>query len=100
MSLRPATRRTCSFRQLVSRLDTERADLIRLEERRQLYQERLLPQMAQQAEASLAAYNNADGDFAEAVRARIAELDAKISALDIDVNRQQTIARINYLLAR
>ncbi len=87
-------------RQLVSRLETERADLIRLDERRRLYRERLLPQMAQQAEASLAAYNNADGDFSEAVRARIAELDAKIGALGIDVARQQTIARINYLLTQ
>ena len=40
------------------------------------------------------------GDFAEAVRARIAELDAKIDALAIDVARQQTLARIDYLLTR
>jgi outer membrane protein TolC len=92
------TERDLLIRQLVSRLDAERAELIRLDQRRALYQERLLPQMSQQAEASLAAYNNADGDFAEAVRARIAELDAKIDSLDIDVARQQTLARINYLL--
>jgi outer membrane protein TolC len=93
------TQRDLLIRELVSRLDTERAELIRLEQRRSLYQERLLPQMGQQAEASLAAYNNADGDFAEAVRARIAELDAKIDALGIEVARQQTLARIGYLLA-
>ena len=75
-----------------------RSELIRLNQRSALYQDRLLPQMSQQAEASLAAYNNADGDFAEAVRARIAELDTKIDALDIDVARQQTLARISYLL--
>ncbi len=86
------------IRELVSRLDTQRADLIRLNERRALYAERLLPQMSQQAEASLAAYNNADGDFAEAVRARIAELDTKIDALGIEVARQQTLAQIGYLL--
>ncbi len=86
------------IRELVSRLHTERADLIRLDERKALYARRLLPQMSQQAEASLAAYNNADGDFAEAVRARIAELDSKIEALDIEVARQQTLARIGYLL--
>lgn len=86
------------IRELVSRLDTQRADLIRLDERQALYADRLLPQMSQQAEASLAAYNNADGDFAEAVRARIAELDTKIEALEIEVARQQTLARIGYLL--
>jgi len=92
------TDRDLLIRELVSRLDTERAELIRLDQRRQLYRERLLPQMSQQAEASLAAYNNADGDFAEAVRSRIAELDAKIDSLEIDVTRQQTLARIHYLL--
>ncbi|MGD8417623.1 MAG: TolC family protein, partial [Pseudomonadales bacterium] len=61
-------------RQLVASLQTARAEFDRLNERRRLYDRRLLPQMSQQAEASLAAYNNADGDFAEAVRARIAEL--------------------------
>jgi len=87
-------------RQLVAELQTGRAELARLNERRALYVERLLPQMSEQAEASLSAYNNADGDFAEAVRARIAELDTKIDALAIDVARQQTLARLNYLLTR
>jgi len=87
-------------RQLVAELETGRAELARLNERRALYAERLLPQMSQQSEASLSAYNNADGDFAEAVRARIAELDTKIDALAIDVARQQTLARLNYLLTR
>jgi hypothetical protein len=54
--------------------------------------------MAEQAKAALAAYNNDDGDFAEAVRARIAELNARIESLDIAVARQKTIAQINYLL--
>jgi hypothetical protein len=55
--------------------------------------------MAEQAEASLTAYNNDDGDFAEAVRARIAELNAKIDALGIAVERLQVITHMNYLLA-
>jgi outer membrane protein TolC len=93
------TERTLLVRELVSRLDTMRAELIRLEQRKALYQNRLLPQMGEQAEASLSAYNNADGDFAEAVRARIAELDAKIDALAINVARQQTLAGIDYLLS-
>lgn len=86
-------------RRLVAQLESATVELTRLEERHVLYAERLLPQMSDQAEAALAAYNNDDGDFAEAVRARIAELNARIEALVIAVERQKTIARINYLLA-
>jgi len=56
--------------------------------------------MAEQAEASLAAYNNDDGDFAEAVRARIDVFNAKIEGLVIAVERQKIIAQINYLLVQ
>jgi hypothetical protein len=55
--------------------------------------------MALQAEAALTAYDSDDGDFAEAVRARIAQLNAKIEALVITVEQQQTIVKINYLLS-
>ena len=86
-------------RRLMAELETASVQLARLDERQALYADQLLPQMAEQAEASLTAYNNDDGDFAEAVRARIAELNAKIDALAIAVDRQKTIAQINYLLA-
>ena len=85
-------------RRLVAELETASVQLARLSERDALYADQLLPQMTEQAQAALAAYNNDDGDFAEAVRARIAELNAKIEALDIAVARQKTIAQINYLL--
>ena len=52
--------------------------------------------MHEQAEASLSAYTNDDGDFAEVVRARIAELNARIDALDIEIERLKTIAQLNY----
>lgn len=94
------TGHTLLVRQLVAELDSALVALIRENERLALYESRLLPQMSQQAEASLAAYNNADGDFDEAVRARIAELDSKIEALAIGVSRQQIRARIGYLLTR
>ncbi len=87
-------------RQLMAELETARVQLERLDERQILYTEQLLPQMVEQASASLTAYNNDDGDFAEAVRARIAELNAKIDALDIAVERQKIITQINYLLAQ
>jgi len=85
-------------RKLMAELDTSNVRLMRLNERRTLYDQQLLPQMAEQAEAALAAYNNDDGDFAEAVRARIAELNAKIDFLAIKIERLKTIAELNYLL--
>ena len=85
-------------RKLMAELETAAIQLVRLNERAALYDEQLLPQMSEQAEAALAAYNNDDGDFAEAVRARIAELNAKIDYLDIRVDRLRTIAELNYFL--
>ncbi len=78
-----------SYKSLVSQLK-------RLDERQKLYQKTLLPQMNEQAVASLSAYTNDTGDFAEVVRSRIAELNAQIDALSIDVDRQKIIAQINY----
>lgn len=84
------------LRQLKAGVETARAQLSNLNDRKALFDTELLPQMAEQAEASLTAYTNDDGDFAEVVRARIAELNAKIDALNIDVDRQKTIIQLNY----
>ena len=59
----------------------------------------LLPQMSQQVEASLTAYTHDDGDFAEVIRAKIAELNAKIDSLEITVNIAKAKVQLNYLLA-
>lgn len=93
------TERALLLRRLYASLETERSRLALLEERQRLYEERLLAEMQEQAAASLAAYTNDDGDFAEVVRARIAVLNANIEALDIDVQRLMSISQINYLLA-
>ena len=92
------TQRRLLLRQLLSAFETSRSQLLSLDERQALYVTQLLPQMSEQSEASLSAYNNDYGDFAEAVRARIAELNAKIEMLNIQVERQKQIAQINYLL--
>ena len=84
------------LRKLKAEFKTSRAQLYRLDERKALFENELLPQMEEQAEASLTAYTNDDGDFAEVVRARIAELNAQIDALNIDVDRQKTIIQLNY----
>ena len=84
------------LRKLIAQFESNRSKLVRLNERQKLYQERLLPQMHDQAEASLTAYTNDDGDFAEVVRSRIAELNASIDALNINVERQKSIIQLNY----
>ncbi|MFN2353371.1 MAG: TolC family protein [Desulfopila sp.] len=84
------------LRQMIAEFEKNRAQLNRLTQRQQLYQDRLLPQMHEQTEASLTAYTNDDGDFAEVVRARIAELNARIELLNITVAKQKAIIRLNY----
>ena len=94
------TEKALLLRSMIAAFDAQRARLHRLDERRELYQTRLLAEMATQAEASLTAYTNDDGDFAEVVRARIAELNAKIDALDIEVDRLKAISRLNYFFTK
>ncbi len=88
------------LRNLISAFESEKVQWLKLSERQDLYQNRLLPQMHDQAEASLTAYTNDDGDFSEVVRARIAELNALIDALNINVDRQKTLVQLNYYLLK
>ena len=90
------TKKWALVRKMIAGFEKNRTQLNRLNERQHLYQSQLLPQMSEQAEASLTAYTNDDSDFAEVVRARIAELNAQIAALDIDVEKQKTIIQLNY----
>jgi outer membrane protein TolC len=93
------TEKSLALRKMMASFEAQRARLRRLDERRVLYRERLLEEMQEQAEASLTAYTSDDGDFSEVVRARIAELNARVEALDIDIDRLQTISQLNYFFA-
>ena len=88
------------LRKMIADFEKQRAQLNRLNQRSELYQETLLPQLHEQAEASLTAYTNDDGDFAEVVRARIAELNGRLAALKIDVERQKTVVQLNYFFMK
>jgi outer membrane protein TolC len=94
------TERLLLLRDIIAAFGGAREQLVKLDARQQLYRQRLLPQMHQLAQASLNAYTNDDGDFAEVVRARIAELNASIESLAIDVERQKMMARLNYFLTQ
>ncbi|WDE14658.1 TolC family protein [Thalassomonas haliotis] len=91
------TEKLLLLRQLMSAFYTGKAKLTRFKQREVLYRQALLPQIHIQAEASLTAYTSDDGDFAEVVRARIAQLNAEIDALAIKVGIEKTLLELNYL---
>lgn len=94
------TEKLLLVKQMLVAIEKELRQLNRLAQRQTLYQEKLLKQTHDQAEASLTAYTNDDGDFAEVVRARIAELNTRIAALNIEVDVMKTTARLNYFLTQ
>lgn len=61
-----------------------------------MYREQILPQMSQHSDAALNAYTNDLGDFSEVVRAKIAELDAQITTIGINVTKRKALAAIQY----
>lgn len=93
------TEKSLMLREMRSGFETARAQLLRLTQRQQLYQRRLLGETQQHAEASLTAYTNGSGEFSDAVRARISELNARIDALNIDIERLKIVAQLNYFFS-
>ncbi|SEL21063.1 Outer membrane protein TolC [Colwellia chukchiensis] len=85
------------LRQLLGSYASAKGRLLKLKKRQALYKNRLLPQIHDQALASLTAYTNDDGDFAEVVRARIAVLNAEIDELTLNVDEQKIHLELNYL---
>ncbi len=91
------TEKLLLLRQLLGSYSSAKGRLLRLKDRQNLYKSKLLPQIHDQAEASLTAYTNDDGDFAEVVRSRIAVLNTEIDELTIDVEEQKINLELNYL---
>lgn len=91
------TEKLLLLRQLLGAYSSAKGRLLSLKHRQSLYKTKLLPQIHDQAQASLTAYTNDDGDFAEVVRARIAVLNAQIDALALEVEEQKLHLELNYL---
>lgn len=91
------TEKLLLLRQLIGSYSSAKGRLQRLKERQELYSTKLIPQIHDQAEASLTAYTNDDGDFSEVVRSRIAVLNAEIDELTLDVEEQKIHLELNYL---
>lgn len=94
------SQRLLQIRALQAQARTALARIDRLDERINLYQQTLLPQMEEQASAALSAYNNDDGDFAEAVRARIAQLNAHVELIQMQAQRAKHLADFRYLTSK
>lgn len=93
------TERVLQARSLQAKARGALARVEQLDDRIALYQNTLLPQMEEQASAALTAYDNDDGDFAEAVRARIAELNARVELIQMVAERASNLASFRYLTA-
>lgn len=87
------------MKKLLAGLTSEIARLNNLTARKSLYKDKLLLQNQEQADVTLTAYTHDDGFLSDVIRARIAQLNAQIVALEIDTQIAQTIARINYYLS-
>jgi outer membrane protein TolC len=85
------------LRDLLSQAQIAWSTQQRLMQREALFDDKILKQTKEQAEASLTAYTNDDGDFVEVVRARIDDLNARIDALNIQIELLKTQAQLNYL---
>jgi hypothetical protein len=91
------TEKILLLRQLLAAYSSAKGRLLRLKERQTLYKFKLLPQIHDQAAASLSAYTTDDGDFAEVVRSRIAVLNTEIDLLTLNVEEQKIGLELNYL---
>lgn len=91
------TEKLLLLRELLGAYSSAKGRLQGLKARQYLYTSKFLPQTNAQAEASLTAYTNDDGDFSEVVRARIAVLNAEIDDLTLGVEEQKIHLELNYI---
>lgn len=92
------TDRSLMIRQMIAAFHSARTQLERLEQRRKLFDRTLIPQIQQQAQASMNAYESDNASFIEVLRPRIDELNAQIEYLEINVAKQKQVAQLNYFL--
>lgn len=90
------TDKLLALRGLVSQLQSTWSRYQRLLKRQTLFGDNILVQTREQAEASLTAYTNDDGDFSEVVRSRIDDLNARIDMLNIEVDLLKAQVELNY----
>lgn len=92
------TEKQLLLRELAAGLSTAYANYTNLLARKTLYQNKILPQLSQQSDAVLKAYTSDDGDFAEVTQNRIAELNAKLALLEINIQLRKNVALLQYYI--
>ena len=85
------------LRELRRMLETDYASWQRLGERVTLYDSQLREEAAANAQASLKAYQSGITEFTSLMRARITDLDVRLEALRIEVDRAKAQANLLYL---
>jgi outer membrane protein TolC len=85
------------LRVLKRKLEKDRAIYRRLGEREMIYRNKLVSSAANNAEASLNAYQSGVTEFTTLMRAGITELDVRLENLRIQVDRLRTQARLLYI---
>jgi len=84
-------------RNLKRMLDAEYASWLRLNERRQHYQDTVLPQARQNAKAALNAYRSQATEFDTLMRARLTELNIRLQEIQLFVDQAQAQINLLYL---
>lgn len=78
-------------------LDATHASWLRTGQRHALYDQRLLPEARSNAQASLRAYQSGVSEFTTLMRARLTELEVRLEALRLRVDRAKAQAMLLYL---
>lgn len=85
------------YLELKRKLEADYAEWRQLAERVQLYRDSVVPQAEQNAESSLSAYQSGVSDFTGLMRARLTELDSRLTALRLETDHASAQARLLYL---
>jgi len=94
------TEKMLLIKELFARYQDAQAQLEMLDERRAIFNDSLLSQLSDLTEATLSSYTADEGDFEEVMRAYIAQLNANIELLQLDINRLKVISILDYLVTR
>ena len=84
--------KTRLMRELQSRLEAEYSRWQDLSRRLELYEERILGQASEHAQAAMLAYQSDSGDFADVMRGYIDDLNTRIEYIRLQVERAQSYA--------
>ena len=79
-------------RQLSSRFASEYSRWLEVDHRLSIYENRILPQTAEQAQAALAAYQSDAGDFSDVMRSYIDDLNTRLDYRRLQVERAKSYA--------